>query len=226
MTFAPGTCPWCCADVTGESARLENAYVDDGLLTRPSSREGAKRRLFGLPIPRAHTYNASDAIGSFDSSRDIVAGDARDATLKIPRRAAGDPPHVLKRECVSFDICLITVARQGHSASCVVCWLICGLTHPIPPGLPPCIPCRRLCVPYKETATLVTASDRNNPAGPRGMMTPTRAVGEECCMCMHVRRTALLRGTFDGDLTRVLRRFLPNPVTVSNGTRERLPWAV
>lgn len=73
--------------------------MDDGLLTRPGSREGAKRRLLGLPIPRAHTYNASDAIGSFDCSRGIVAGDARDATSKIPRPAASIL-HMFSREGV------------------------------------------------------------------------------------------------------------------------------
>lgn len=63
-----------------------------------SSREGARGRLLRSADTALHRYNASDAIGSLDCPRDIVAGDARDATLKIPRPAAGDPPpHVPKR---------------------------------------------------------------------------------------------------------------------------------
>lgn len=87
--------------------------------------------------------------------------------------------------------------RRPAGSQCIVCCLLVNLRSysSNSTGAPTLHPMPSTLRTLRGNSHTPPASDKNNPAGPRGMMTPTRAVGEECCMCMHVRRTASLRGT-------------------------------
>lgn len=177
----PVDAPFNCSREARQCYENTYTYMDGGLLTPLGAVARAPEAdCFGLPIPRCTRIMASGAIGSLDCPRDIVAGDARDATLKIPRPAAGDPPpHVPKRgrEGEFWTYASPSPGRVAAHHRCLLANLWSYSSNFT--GHPPHI--RLVDFPYpvgKKTATLLP-SDKKNPAGPRGMMTPLGLGGGE-----------------------------------------------
>lgn len=214
MTFLlTGTWAWCPVEVW----ELYGRFGSDGVknigqrsFDPQASREAAKGRLRGvLPVASgpqcryaSYASQASDAIGSFEPAG-RVADDARDATSKIPRPTAGDPPPHVPRDEASPS----SPGRVAAHRASLICWSYSSnftgshLRHPA-----------------GNSHTLAPIAKRSLKG---------HEVGVGSSLCMHVRRRTLLRGSHSRlpHSDPCPRRFLPDPVTVSRRDK-RLPWAV
>lgn len=211
----------------GRSAVLRITYLDeDGLLTRQSPSRGRTRKAdcACLPIPRAQICLRCDWQPREHPPAGRVADDARDATSKIPRPAAGDPLSTCshrERDTEVGDICLTVVAWQGCSASLFVnLWSYSSNFT----GCHPPTPSRRLSLPCRVKSHTPSSDGRQPCRATRFDDTPGLGRGMlyvYACKTKGPCHYVVLQCSSDP----CARRFLPNPVTVLERDK-RLPWAV
>lgn len=189
-----------------------------GILTRPSSREGARGRPLGQPIPRLLTDMPQMRLAA-SKPAGRVAGDARDATL-------GDPETCRGRSCLSTRSKTKERNKRRHYASpsspgrvaAHGGLSICGLTHPNPPpGSHHSHPCRGPFVPCRERKQATFLPATKQPCKATRFHQSFLGWLGRGFVCMHVRRRpcyVVLQCSSDPCAPR---RFLPDPVTVSAG---------